>query len=122
MTAKASATLGGSRSAVSRLNAVTRVLHFDDGDGRGDRTVTIPMPIFHVLVMLSDLGDRYWVLPEQQLGGHVVGGFASRDEGAVRVVLYTHHAQDTQSRSEAAFSRSLPRASCTRPRGRSSPR
>ena len=30
------------------LNAVTRVLHCDDdGDGRADRTVTVPMPIFH---------------------------------------------------------------------------
>ncbi|HEX8202776.1 MAG TPA: hypothetical protein VF590_20025, partial [Isosphaeraceae bacterium] len=30
------------------LNAVTRVLHCDDdGDGREDRRVTIPMPIFH---------------------------------------------------------------------------
>jgi hypothetical protein len=82
---------------------VTRVLHYDDGDGRSDQTMTIPSPIFHVLGLLSDLNDRYWVLPEQQVGGHVAGGFASRDEGAVRVVLYTHHAQDTQSRSEAAF-------------------
>jgi hypothetical protein len=89
------------------INAVTRILHSDDGDGRGDRTVTIPMPIFHVLGMLSDLGDRYWVLPEQRVGGHVSGGFASRNEGAVRVVLYTHHAQDTQSRSEAAFDLTL---------------
>ena len=48
------------------INAVTRVLHFDDdGDGQADRTVTVPMPIFHVLGLLSDLGDRYWVLPER---------------------------------------------------------
>ena len=83
---------------------MTRVLHCDDdGDGRGDRTVTVPMPIFHVLGLLSDLGDRYWVLPEQRVGGHAIGGFASRDEGVVRVLLYTHHAEDTQSRSEASF-------------------
>ena len=89
----------------SGLNAVSRLLHVDDnGDGRGDRTVTVPMPIFHVLGLLSDLGDRYWVLPEQKVGGHRVAGFASRDgRGVVRVVLYTHQPEDTQSRSEAAF-------------------
>ena len=87
------------------LNAVTRVIHCDDdGDGRADRTVTIPMPIFHALGMLSDMGDRYWVLPERVAGGHVTSGFASRDDrGVVRILLYAHHAQDTQSRSEASF-------------------
>jgi hypothetical protein len=87
------------------LNAITRVLHCDDnGDGRSDRTVTVPMPIFHALGLLSDMGDRYWVLPERTVGGHRVGGFASSDEqGTVRVLLYSHHAQDTQSRSDTAF-------------------
>ena len=86
----------------SGMNAVTRILHHDD-DGRRDQTMTIPMPVFHVLGMLSDMGDRYWTLPEQHIGGHIISGFASRDEKAIRVVLYAHHAQDTQSRSEAAF-------------------
>jgi hypothetical protein len=66
--------------------------------------VTVPFPIFHALGLLSDMGDRYWVLPARVSGGHTVGGFASRDDrGVVRVLLYTHHAQDTQSRSGAAF-------------------
>ena len=87
------------------MNAVTRVLNADDdGDGRGDRRVTIPMPVFHVLGLLSDFGDRFWSLPQQRRGGHVVGGFASRDDrGTVRVLLYAHHAEDTQSRSDASF-------------------
>jgi hypothetical protein len=87
------------------INAITRILDVDeDGDGRTDTKVTIPMPIFHVLGLLSDLGDRYWVLPERAVGGHLVSGFASRDErGVVRVLLYAHHAQDTQSRSQATF-------------------
>ena len=87
------------------INAVTREFHVDDdGDGRGDRTVTVPMPIFHVLGLLSDLGDRYWVLPERVVKGHVISGFASRDErGVVRVLVYTHQSQDTQSRSDASF-------------------
>jgi Glycosyl hydrolases family 39 len=87
------------------INAVTRVIQVDDnGDGRSDRTVTVPMPIFHVLGLLSDLGDRYWALPEQIVGGHAVSGFASRDaKGDVRVLFYSHHPQDTQSRSEAEF-------------------
>jgi hypothetical protein len=87
------------------INAVTRVLYVDDdAEGRGDRNVTVPMPVFHVLGMLSDFGPQYWVLPEQVAGGHVVSGWASRDDrGVVRVLLFTHHAQDTQSRSETAF-------------------
>jgi Glycosyl hydrolases family 39 len=91
------------------LNAVTRMIQVDDNsDGRSDRTVTVPMPIFHVLGLLSELGDRYWVLPEQILGGHTVSGFASKDDrGAVRILLYAHHAQDTQSRSESSFDISI---------------
>jgi hypothetical protein len=87
------------------LNAVTRVLHCDDnGDGSADREVTVPMPIFHALGMLSDLGDRYWVLPNRAAGGHVISGFASRDRrGVVRVLLYAFNTQDTQSRSGATF-------------------
>jgi Glycosyl hydrolases family 39 len=87
------------------INAVSRVLHADDnGDGIGDRTVTVPMPIFHVLGLLSELGDRYWVLPGRIEGGHVVSGFASRDDrGVVRALLYTHDARDTQSRSGSSF-------------------
>ena len=75
------------------INAVTRVVNVDDdSDGRGDRTVTVPMPIFHVLGLLSDLGDRYWVLPERLVGGHLVSGFASRNaRGFVRVLLLMMH-------------------------------
>jgi hypothetical protein len=87
------------------INAVSRVIHVDDNaDGRDDRTVTVPMPVFHVLGLLSDMGDRYWVLPAQKVGGHKVGGFASRDNhGVVRILVYTHQAEDTQSRSDASF-------------------
>jgi hypothetical protein len=87
------------------INAVSRVLHVDEnGDGRGDGTVTVPMPVFHVLGLLSDLGDHYWVLPAQQAGGHRIGGFASRgDANVLRVLLYTHQPEDTQSRSEASY-------------------
>jgi hypothetical protein len=87
------------------LNAVTRVIRCDDdGDGRSDREVTVPMPIFHMLGMLADLGDRYWVLPDRRAGEHIVSGFASRDDrGVVRILIYAHDAQDTQSRSGATF-------------------
>lgn len=87
------------------LDAISRILLCDDdGDGRSDRAVTVPTPIFHTLNLLSDLGDRYWVLPEQKVGGHMVTGFASRDpQGVVRVLLYSHHCEDMQSRSDAEF-------------------
>jgi hypothetical protein len=87
------------------INAVSRVIHVDDdNDGRADHTVTVPMPIFHVLGQLADLGDRYWVLPEHKTGGHRVSGFASSDDrGTARILLYSHHAEDTQSRSDDSF-------------------
>ena len=62
------------------------------------------MPIFHALGLLSDMGDRYWVLPERVANGNVTSGFASRDEqGVIRILLYAHHSRDTQSRSETSF-------------------
>lgn len=87
------------------MNAVTRNIDCDDdGDGRKDRVVTVPMPIFHVLGLLSDMGPNYQVLPARQVGGHLVSGFLSSDaKKRTRVLLYTHHDQDTQSRSGAEF-------------------
>jgi hypothetical protein len=87
------------------INAITRVVHCDDnGDGRSDRTVTIPMPIFHALGLLADMGNHFWVLPERAIAGNITSGFASRDEsGTVRILLFAHHAADTQSRSETSF-------------------
>src|SRR5262249_17313381 len=99
------------------INAVTRVLRRDDdGDGRSDREVTVPMPIFHALGLLSDLGDRYWVLPDRAAGGHTVSGFASRrPRGALRGLLYAHDARDAQSRSGAAFEVAVELAGLTGP-------
>ena len=37
-------------------------------DGQADRTATVPMPIFHVLGLLSDMESGYWVLPEKTSG------------------------------------------------------
>lgn len=87
------------------INALARLIPVDDdGDGRSDRTVTVPTPVFHALGLLSDLGPDHWVLPSQQVGGHALGGFASRDpKGVVRVALFSHHAGDIQSRSDHAF-------------------
>ena len=85
------------------LNAVTRRIHYRENDGRTG-AITVPMPIFHVLGLLSDMADEYWLLPDRTVGGHTISGFASRDaSGAVRVLLYAHDPQDTQSRSDAAF-------------------
>lgn len=85
-------------------NAVSRNIDCDDdGDGRADRVVTVPEPIFHVLSLLSDLGPNYWVVPARRVGGHTISGFASKDAKATRVLLYAHHDQDTQSRSGAEF-------------------
>jgi hypothetical protein len=90
--------LGGATTFVQRLNVD------DDGDGLSDRLVHVPMPIFHAINLLSDLGPDYWPLATQQVGGHVLGGFASRDpQGAVRLALFSHHAGDIQSRSDHSF-------------------
>ena len=73
----------------------------------GGRTVTVAMPILHFLGLLNRMGPEYHVLPEQTVGGHVIGGFASRDGKAVRVLLYSHNPLDTESRSGAEFDVSL---------------
>ncbi len=77
----------------------------DDGDGEADRTVLVPMPIFHFLTLLAgmniDGGCR--VLPEKRIAGNVISGFATRGEHDIRILLYAHNALDTQSRSERAF-------------------
>ena len=85
-------------------NACTRTIHIDnDGDGREDETVSIPMPILHFLGLVSGMHGDYWVLPERTVGGHVVSGFVSRTEQDYSVLLYSHHALDTQSRSDRVF-------------------
>jgi hypothetical protein len=89
-------------------NNATRVLAVDDdGDGRTDRHETVAMPILNFLGLLATMGDDYWSLDEQTVGGHVVSGFASKDRDAIRILLYSHHSRDVQSRSAAAFRVSL---------------
>jgi len=86
------------------FNAATRILHVDDdGDGREDRTVTVAMPILHFLGLLGGMGEKWWPLEERTAGGHVVSGFASRDGRTVTVLLYSHDALDTESRSGRSF-------------------
>jgi len=85
-------------------NACTRTVHVDDDDdGRTDRTVAIAMPILHFLGLTSTMGSDYWVLPERQIGRHVVSGFAGRTDRDVRVLVYSHHELDTEARSENRF-------------------
>lgn len=89
-------------------NDCARQIHVDDnGDGKEDRTVTVPMPILHFLGLLAAMGDEFRVLPEQTIGGHVVSGFASQTDDAARVLLYAHHELDAQGRSDATFAVTL---------------
>ena len=85
------------------MPAFTRILYADDGNGGEVRRVTVPEPEFHALNLLSDFGSNYWVLGEKIMGGHRVAGFAGRDGGVMRALIYSHDAQDTQSRSETQF-------------------
>jgi hypothetical protein len=91
------------------INVFTTQLHVDEnGDARSDRTETLPSPVFHAAGLLASMGERHWVIHEQQVGGHVVAGFASSGaDGSLRLVVYNHHAHDTQSRSEASFELAL---------------
>ena len=91
----------------SRNDCARRVHVDDDGDGREDRTTTIAMPILHFLGLVAEMGDNFQVLPEQVVGGHVVSGFAARTADVLRVLLYSHHELDTQTRSIANFNVTL---------------
>jgi len=86
------------------LSAMTRLIHIDaDGDGLVDRRETIATPIFHFISQLQMMGTDFWAMPEFQVGGHVVSGFASRGADAIHALLYTHHNHDPQSRSNQRF-------------------
>ena len=85
-------------------NAFSQIIDVDDdGDWLADRSVTIPLPVFHMMTLLNSTGEDYWVLPEKRHGGHVISGFGARTESDVRILVYSHHEGDTQARSEAAF-------------------
>ena len=89
-------------------NNATQVISVDDdGDGKKDRDESVALPILHFLGLLARMGDDYWVLPEQTIGGHVVSGFASRQDDALFVLVYTHDQYDIQARSQAEFHISL---------------
>ncbi len=87
----------GIRNNFSTLNDVVRSIRLDD------RREVLPSPIFHFVNLLSTLREDFRVLPPKQIGGHAVGGFASATEDDLRIVLYSHHVQDPQSRSDAHF-------------------
>ncbi|MHC4997185.1 MAG: GH39 family glycosyl hydrolase [Planctomycetota bacterium] len=89
-------------------NAATRTIHTDDdGDGQTDREVNIAMPILHFAGLQAQMGNRLHPLPERRVGAHaisgVVSGVGGRSDDAVRVLLYSHHGLDTESRSERVF-------------------
>lgn len=87
----------GIRAGWSTLNDVVRRFRVEDRDR------IVPGPIFHFVNFLSTLRDDFYVLPATQIGGHSVAGFASTTEDDLRVVLYSHHTHDTQSRSDVTF-------------------
>jgi len=86
-----------------RDDCVRAIAVDDNGDGKTDRTVTVAMPILHFLGLIARMGPQYWALPQQTVGGHVVSGFASQVQDKLYVLLYSHQALDTESRSEAEF-------------------
>ncbi len=84
-------------------DAVGAIRVDENGDGKADRNETVALPILNFLGLLSGMGDDYWILPENTIGGHVVSGFASKAGKAVSILLYSHNGLDTQSRSKASF-------------------
>jgi hypothetical protein len=92
---------GGTPSCTRRINVD------DDGDGKTDRKILVPTPVFHFLGLLSSMGDEYWPLADQSFGGHGVTGFASRTERDLRILVYAYNPLDTQSRSDRTFTVSL---------------
>ena len=89
-------------------NDCVRAIRVDDnGDGKADRTVTVATPILHFLGLMARMAPPYFVLPERAIGGHVVSGFASQAGDALCILLYSHHAMDTESRSGVEFNVAL---------------
>ena len=92
-----------------QTTAATQVVEVDDnGDGRADRQVTLPTPIYNFFNLLGSLVGDYWVLPERTAAGHTVAGFASRGpEGELRVLLYSHNPADVQACTGQGFEMQL---------------
>jgi len=85
-------------------NNATQVIAVDeDGDGNKDRDETVALPILHFLGLLSRTGETFHVLPEQTIGRHAVSGFASRQDNALYVLVYSHDERDVEARSKAEF-------------------
>ena len=61
------------------------------------------MPILHFLTLTNGMGQEYWVLPERTIAAHTVSGYASRSDGRIQMLLYSHAPLDTESRSEQSF-------------------
>lgn len=95
------------RGFEGRNDCVREVPVDDTGDGQTDRTVTLPMPILPFLGLLNKMQDRFVVLPEQVVEGHVISGFASQVDSRWYVLIYSHQMLDTQSRSSRRFDVSL---------------
>ncbi len=87
----------GIRENWSTLNDVVRRIQVED------RSAVIAGPMFHFVNLLSTLRDDFRVFTPKQIGGHSVGGFASATEADLRILLYSHHGQDPQSRSDMAL-------------------
>jgi hypothetical protein len=89
-------------------NACTQIISVDDnGDGKADRKVTIPMQLFGFLELLASMGDNYRVLPAQEAAGHTVTGFATLAGKSCRGMIYAQDAKDVQSRSGNSFKANL---------------
>lgn len=88
------------------VDCVHRIDVDEDGDGNRDRSVTVPLPVFHLLEFLAGMEGEYWPLEvrtsgEEESGGPVVSGFGSRTTDTMRLILYTHSEVDPQSRGAA---------------------
>lgn len=89
------------RQNFSTLNDLVRRIRLEDGDA------VIPSPMFHFVNLLSTMRDEFRIIEPQRIGGHAVAGFTSMNDDELRILVYSHHIEDTQSRSNAAFAMTL---------------
>jgi hypothetical protein len=79
----------------------------DDGDGVEDRIATIRKAVFNSLELTAKMNRNLDALPAQTVSGIRFGGVRSPSPISDLVLLYSHDAQDTESREETAFTAQL---------------
>jgi hypothetical protein len=68
-----------------------------------DRVITIKKDIFNFLEIMGKMSGNYFAIDPVDKGGNIIGGFGSRNDDSLQVVLYCHNMNDIETRQDRQF-------------------